>query len=358
MIRHRPIEGSGSGRVRALSPLVVLLLCGICMIGCDVTITPDTGISSTVSASCQGNCGVRGVGVFVEPAAGEEPILSAIAGAKKSVWLEMYLLTDTNVIRALQDAAQRGIDVRVMLEHHPGGISPARTMSELKAAGARVEYADPEFALTHEKGMLIDGASAYIMTSNFSRSALGGYGGGRDANREYAILDTNQQDAQAVSAIFQADWNRQAVRLDDSNLVVSPVNARSDFTALINDARQTLFVEAEEMNDVGIEQALSAAEHRGVRVRVVLPAPGSSVGESNSAGINTLRQGGVAVRTDSHLYMHAKIIVVDGREAFVGSENISRQSLDQNRELGIIVSDKGVLQTLQQTFQQDWGASQ
>jgi hypothetical protein len=42
----------------------------------------------------------------------------------------------------------------------------------------------------------------------------------------------------------------------------------------------------------------------------------------------------------------------------VGSENISTQSLDQNRELGMLVSDSGVLNTLQQAFQQDWGDSQ
>ena len=56
--------------------------------------------------------------------------------------------------------------------------------------------------------------------------------------------------------------------------------------------------------------------------------------------------------------MHAKIIVVDGVKAFVGSENISSQSLDQNRELGIIVSDATVLSRLQSTFQTDWGVSQ
>jgi phospholipase D-like protein len=41
-----------------------------------------------------------------------------------------------------------------------------------------------------------------------------------------------------------------------------------------------------------------------------------------------------------------------------GSENISTQSLDQNRELGIIVSDTNVLSKLQSTFQTDWGVSQ
>jgi cardiolipin synthase A/B len=100
--------------------------------------------------------------------------------------------------------------------------------------------------------------------------------------------------------------------------------------------------------------------HRGfpARFSVILPAPSSSSGDSNSQGIATIKQGGVQVRGDPQLYMHAKIILVDGQRAFVGSENISTQSLDQNRELGIIVSDTAVLSKLQATFQHDWGVSQ
>jgi cardiolipin synthase A/B len=166
------------------------------------------------------------------------------------------------------------------------------------------------------------------------------------------------QDVQAVSAIFQADWNRTPAQFNDSNLVVSPVNARSDLTSLINSARSTLLVAGEELNDTAIEQALAGAARRGVHVQVILPAPRGSAGDSNSQGIGFIKQGGVQVREDARLYMHAKIIVVDGQKAFAGSENISAQSLDQNRELGIIVSDTGVLHVLELTFQQDWGDSQ
>jgi cardiolipin synthase len=207
--------------------------------------------------------------------------------------------------------------------------------------------------------LIIDGNSVFIMTSNFTRSALGGSSGSSGfANREYDIIDTNPQDVQAVIAIFQADWNHTTAQFNDSNLVVSPVNSRNDFTSLINGAHHTLLIEAEEMNDSNIEQAIASAAQRGVQVEVILPAPSGSSGDSNSQGISTIKQGGVQVREDPRLYMHAKIIVVDGKTAFVGSENISSQSLDQNRELGIIVSDQGVLNTLQQTFQQDWGVSQ
>ena len=112
------------------------------------------------------------------------------------------------------------------------------------------------------------------------------------------------------------------------------------------------------MNDSDIEQALANATQQGVQVEVILPAASSTSGDSNSQGIATIKQGGVQVREDAQLYMHAKIIVVDNKVAFVGSENISAQSLDQNRELGIIVSDPSVLNTLQTTFHYDWGASQ
>jgi cardiolipin synthase len=98
-------------------------------------------------------------------------------------------------------------------------------------------------------------------------------------------------------------------------------------TTLINSARSTLLIEAEEMNDSDIEQALTNVVQHGVQVEVILPTANTSTGDTNSQGIATIKQGGVQVREDAQLYMHAKIIVVDNKVAFVGSENISAQSL-------------------------------
>lgn len=106
------------------------------------------------------------------------------------------------------------------------------------------------------------------------------------------------------------------------------------------------------MNDPSVEQALVSQEKQGVKVQVILPK-----NDSNDKGIATIKKSKVQVEEDSHLYIHAKIIIVDQQKAFVGSENISTSSLDKNRELGIIVSNTSVLNALQQTFQQDWSAS-
>jgi cardiolipin synthase len=352
---------TGSQAISA--PLKYLCLLAFCLLlsGCDININIP-GASTTTGNQCQSNCavgtGASGLNVIVEPDAGSGPIVDAIRGARKSVWMEMYLLSNKSVLTALEDDANSGIDVRVMLEQHPyggGSISPQETLAKLQAAGVKAQASDPNFTLTHEKGLIIDGSTAYIMTSNMTNAALGS--GNYTKNREYDIVDTNTQDVQAVMAIFQADWNHNTASFNDPNLVVSPINSRNAFNKLIASAKHTLLVTGEEMQDSGIEQDLVAAAQRSVKVQVILPTPSGS-GDSNSSGISTIKQGGVAVREDAQLYMHAKMIVADGQIAFVGSENISSQSLDQNRELGLIIADNNVLNTLQQTFEKDWENSQ
>lgn len=339
-----------------LISLCIPLLC-LTLVGCNFSF-PFGSTTNQCQSNCASGFGVQGVRMYVEPDDGESVITGAIKSASKSIWLEIYILTDRNVIRALEEAANNGLDVRVMLEPHPvGGGSVSRTLDELKAAGVKAQYTSPAFALTHEKGMVIDSSTAYIMTSNFSRSALGGSSSSSTRNREYGIIDSNQQDVQAVMTIFTADWNHTAAQFNDANLVVSPVNSRSAFMGIISSAQHTLLIEAEEMNDSAIEQALVSAARRGVQIEIILPAPSGSSGDSNSQGIAALKQSNITVREDPQLYMHAKIIVADGAKAFVGSENISTQSLDQNRELGILVSDATVLSKLQSTFQVDWGVS-
>lgn len=355
------MQSSHKHKTLPIPYLLILLFCTF-LVGCNVNIsTSGTNSTNNTTSNTAIGTGVQGVQIFVEPDAGDHTIVGAIASAKKSVWLEMYLLSDRSIISALEEAAHRGLDVRVMLEMHPygGGTSPTRTFDQLKAAGVKAQPTSPNFTLTHEKGMIIDGSSAFIMTSNFTRSALGGTSGSNGTtNREYDIIDTNVQDVQAVIAIFNADWSHTDAQFNDPNLVVSPVNSRNAFTTLINSAHSTLLIEAEEMQDNDIEQAIANAGKRGVHVQVILPFATQASTDTNGPGIRAIQQGSVQVKEDPKLYMHAKIIIVDGKAAFVGSENISTASLNDNRELGIIVADSNVLNTLQQTFQQDWSVSQ
>jgi phosphatidylserine/phosphatidylglycerophosphate/cardiolipin synthase-like enzyme len=296
------------------------------------------------------------VQVFIEPGARSLPVVHGIEAANLSVWVEVYLLTDASVIHALEDAAARGVAVRVMLDTSPyggGGTAAQQTLAALAAAGVEVKPASPAFNYTHEKAMIVDGATAYIMTCNLTVSGLGG---SRFAtNREYGIIDTDPTDVAEVTAIFQADWDRTNPILTDPHLIVSPINARARLLAVLASAHASLQIEDEEMLDPQSEAALVTAAQRGVRVEIVLPAPRAGTPPAND--VPRLIRGGVDVRYSIGLYMHAKLIVVDQSLAFVGSENFSANSLDDNRELGIVIADPGVVATLDNTFTSDWTAT-
>lgn len=350
-----------------LPALLCLALLPLLLAACDTGLSTDTGASpgggsgATTVTPCAGSDCTPGPGahggvqVFVEPSAKATPVTQAIAAATKSVWVEVYLLSDREVIAALENAANRGVDVRVLLETHPyggGSVSPAEVMQELQAAGVKAEGANPSFHYTHEKAMIVDGATLFVMSCNLTYSGLGG---SSSSDRDYGVIDTNAPDVQEATNIFQADWQRQTPTLTDPNLVVSPVNARAKLAALIATAHHTLYVEDEEMYDTQSENDLIAAAQHGVNVELILP---TSAASSSASDVARLTQGGVHVRYISRPYMHAKLIVADSAEAFVGSENFSANSLDDNRELGILLADTTALSTLDQTFAGDWGNAQ
>jgi phosphatidylserine/phosphatidylglycerophosphate/cardiolipin synthase-like enzyme len=108
------------------------------------------------------------------------------------------------------------------------------------------------------------------------------------------------------------------------------------------------------MADSDVMKALIEAAGRGVAVYVDMT--GAAEWKWEFAELSTA---GVHVRTyadadDAPLYIHAKMIVADNTRAFVGSENFSETSLNENRELGIMISDSAIIKSLLKTFADDW----
>jgi len=54
------------------------------------------------------------------------------------------------------------------------------------------------------------------------------------------------------------------------------------------------------------------------------------------------------------LYAHGKQVIVDGVQAFVGSGNLTNTSLIQNRELGTLFTNPGMIARLQLIFTSDF----
>jgi phosphatidylserine/phosphatidylglycerophosphate/cardiolipin synthase-like enzyme len=286
--------------------------------------------------------------LITEPGPGDHPFLRAVQGARSSVEVVMYELSDPTLEQALANARKRGVNVRVLLSggyYGEGSSFNKAAYRKLRETGVAVRWSPSRFALTHQKTLVVDDRMAYIMTLNLVTKDY-------PTSRDFAVADTDKPDLSAIEKTFDADWNNRYLKPPHGvDLVWSP-GAFAPELSLINSARHTIDIYNEEMDDSDITDALQAAARRGVDVKVVM----TDSSDWNSA-FNSLIRAGAHVRTyapDASLYIHAKMILVDGRRAFLGSQNFSPTSLDFNRELGIILSSGTIIHSLQSTFGHDY----
>jgi len=287
--------------------------------------------------------------LLIEPQAGTVPLQEMIKSASSSIDLVMYEFDDKTLEQLLVARAKEGIQVRVILDNgyfDAGSSVNEEAFDYLRAGGVQVHWSPDYFALTHQKTLVADGSRALIMTFNLSPQYY-------KSDRDFGVLDSDPNDVAAIETAFNTDWNgNDTVAQAGDDLVWSP-NAREQLLALINGANHSLEIYNEEMADPEIIGALAAAAERDVDVEIVM-----TYSSSWKSGFEALSSAGAHVRTytaSAPLYIHAKVIIADNTQAFVGSQNFSSTSLDQNRELGIILADPKVVAALSKTFAGDWG---
>jgi len=337
-----------------LFPSLAPLFLPLVVAACTHTPAPDV----TVDASSDGPsvdagpdfCGATDpratpVAIAATPEAGEQPYLDALATAQHSIRVEIYEMGYGGILTALEQAAQHGIDVKMIFDTSEQSVNQ-KYYDALTAAGVHAQWSSPQFTYQHAKFIVIDDTSAVISTGNFSKTYS------IDLERNFVATDRDPADLADLTALFDADWAGSSPQMSCTRLLVSPINARGRILDLINSAQQTLTIESMQFADSNVRSAVAARVHAGVAVRVMLADAGWITANADAAAY--LKSLGLEVRYIPHL--HTKVIVVDGAAGYMGSENLSGTSLDHNREVGVIVTDPSSLAPLTQTFDKDWAA--
>jgi phosphatidylserine/phosphatidylglycerophosphate/cardiolipin synthase-like enzyme len=107
-------------------------------------------------------------------------------------------------------------------------------------------------------------------------------------------------------------------------------------------------------------ERLEAAGKRGVKIRFLLEEKGIRLSEASTLerlrAIPNLTLRVLPYGQLSGGIIHAKYMVVDGRQAFVGSQNFDWRSLEHIHETGLRITDTTVVGQVQAIFDQDWQA--
>ena len=314
-------------------------------------------------------------------------MLDAIASAQRTITFETYIYWSGDIGQKFADAlaerARAGVKVKVMLDW-AGSIKMENTLLEkMKSAGVEVHQYRPLrwYNLgrlnnrTHRKLLVVDGKIGFT----------GGVG----------IADQWEGDAQDVDhwrdmhfriegpavsqiqAAFNDNWIKttgvvlngedyfpalpHAGDMDAHMFIASPAGGSESmhlmYLMAIAAAEHSIDLQAAYfVPDELMLNALKAARHRKVRVRIILPGEhtdSDSVRLASKAQWGELLLAGVEIYEYQPTMMHNKLLIVDKVMTSVGSTNFDERSFRLNDEASLNVYDAAFAAHMTEVFEAD-----
>jgi cardiolipin synthase len=280
--------------------------------------------------------------LVVLPDDSARPMLDAINHASKSLRIKMFVFSDAAILQAVIAAHKRGVDTKVMLNpaRRSGESDNQESRKLLTSVGVNVLDSNPTFDLTHEKSMVVDDETAFVMSFNWEPRNL-------TETRDYAVVTSARHEVAEIMECFDADWTRKPFTPGDhSHLIWCVGNGRQRIGQFIDEAKDTLFLQNERYQDPVIIERLVKAAERGVKVHVMARPAHKLKKEKLEEGVGGLRildDVGVKVHKLKGLKLHAKLLLADNVRSIVGSINLAPGSFDSRRECAIEVRDEDVV---------------
>ncbi len=310
----------------------------------------------------------------------------AIRTARHHVHLVTYIFkndpTGRSTLRLLEQAARRGVEVRVLYDGLGTIWTGAEFFEPIVRAGGEVSSFLPfspfvsGLRLTlrnHRKLMVVDGHTAFT--------------GGMNIGDEYAT-GHNWRDVHvrlrgpvvpALQRVFAEDWYFATGRLVDADPYYAVVPRAGDvpvqvvdsgpdqdppqaeelmFGALASARRSVDIVTPYLVPTEPLEQALRSAARRGRRVRVLLPefVDHRVVRWATDSYLPSLLDAGVEIWRHPHM-THGKVVIVDGAWVTLGSTNLDMRSLRLNFELNVAIPHVDTAAVLTRYFEGELRAS-
>lgn len=198
--------------------------------------------------------------LIVEPDDGLDPVREFIASAQHSLLIKQFTFTDETLIAAVIERRQAGADVRVMLNAARSGGDRANdeTFAQFEAAGIAVQWANPNFYVTHEKSIVVDESAALVATFNLCEKYF-------TRTRDYGVITHDPLHVAQIVEVFNADWNHADWAPSAcEGLLWSNANSRLHMAQFIDTATRRLDVQHPKYVDAVILDHIAAAADRGV----------------------------------------------------------------------------------------------
>lgn len=299
-------------------------------------------------------------------------MLKAINEAIHFVHLSTYIfdgdVTGRCFVDALKAAANRGVDVRVIIDGLGEKYSIPRARTLLKGSGVKVARFLPMRQgayinlRNHRKIVVVDGCKAFTGGMNIGDRHMVDRRGGPPPVVDMHFMLEGPVVAELQQAFLEDWYFVRGELLDDQGLCprVSPagtalVRAISDgpdkefrklhciILGVLSCAHERVQIMTPYfIPDSSMISARTTASLRGVDVTLILPAASNLpfVHWATRAYLWELLQQGIRVYYQPPPFAHTKLFLVDGAWSLIGSANLDPRSLMLNFELNLEVYDR------------------
>jgi cardiolipin synthase len=306
-------------------------------------------------------------------------LLEAISLAEREIWLETYIFADDDTGRRVADAligaSRRGVDVRVLVDgwgarHYltptlaqrliDGGVDLLKYRPEVMPW----HFRSHRLRRLHRKLCHVDGRVAFVGGINVIDDM--NTPGHTPPRVDFAVCVRGPlvvpiaQTMQRVWAIVEVTQLRHSdvpffpdeEPAENAGTQVAKFTIRDNLrhrrdieraylAALRTSRREIIIATAYFFPGVRFRRALLSAVARGVKVTLLLQARVEFrlLHHASRALYGQLLAAGVAIQEYHRSFLHAKVAVVDGQWATVGSSNIDPYSFLMAREANVFVRD-------------------
>jgi cardiolipin synthase A/B len=249
-------------------------------------------------------------------------ILDAIRQATSRITLSLFRCTDKALFEELAAAVRRGVDVQVLVTSRAKGGKKTlgKLWTRLESTGASLHAYTDAVVKYHAKYLVVDDGPALIVSLNFTKKCFA-------QTCDAIVVTYDPAVVRGLRDLMLADCEgRAAPDTLPERLIVGPERARRQFTALVEQAKSSIFLIDAKLSDPGIVAMLNARRAQGLRVEIH--------GERHVAGMKS----------------HGKIMLIDGERAVVGSLALTALSLDFRREVAVAFDEPAAVADIELLF--------
>jgi cardiolipin synthase len=249
-------------------------------------------------------------------------ILHAIKQAKQTIWMQIYALTDPDVLAALKEKEAAGINVTLFYDQNAS-----------MALNRRFLHAFPVqcTGLMHRKILIIDQACIFIGTANFTSSSL--------SFHHNVMIGCFHPE---LANIIELGHELEATALLNNNtlkyyfLPDFEKKALNQLKLLIGQAKKEIVIAMFTLTHPEILEELIAAQKRGVAVTVIID--GYSAKGASKDALATLIKHQIKVHTSQGKeLLHYKLAVFDHEWIVMGSANWTKHAFSNNQDCMIVL---------------------